>query len=312
MNQLPFKDVAEMTVAAELIAQSKTLGAQNRAEGFIVLAICHQEGWSWLQFRETYHYYCGQISKKAEAMLRDFNRAGGTHRMLERSPTRAAISVEYLGQRVEREFTWDQAKQEPFVYDGRPAEQMSALSLPEDKRTLKAKYRTPHSREQMLWARLVSDVVRFVCPEASSGCYTPEEVSDFDGATEERTDTTPTATPTPISGEEAAKRMAAMAPVTIPAFTPAPVATGPVKSQVSFTATEVSDPDPNPFAIAAAQEAVREDFSKCPIECEIFGKPWAEFAVDELQTAMQTVHPDLKPGHYDAIRAVLTSKGIAA
>ena len=44
---------------------------------------------------------------------------------------------------------------------------------------IKAKYATPRSRMQMLWARLISDSIRIVAPEIITGVYVPEEVDDF-------------------------------------------------------------------------------------------------------------------------------------
>jgi len=45
---------------------------------------------------------------------------------------------------------------------------------------LKFNWSTPRKRKQMLWARLVSDVVRAIAPQVVKGIYTPEEVADFD------------------------------------------------------------------------------------------------------------------------------------
>jgi hypothetical protein len=83
---------------------------------------------------------------------------------------------------------------------------------------------------------------------------------------------------------------------------------------VPVIAAAVTDVEPNPFkTIAAAPVAPKADinYSLCPIQgLPITGKPWGEFATEDLQMAATVVHPDLLPEHYNAIRDVLASRGV--
>jgi hypothetical protein len=176
---MPVQSVADLQTVGQLIAQSGLLGAQNPAEGFLIAATCHQTGTSLLEFGQTYHVFQGKISMKADAMVARFNELGGTHRVIARTPELVSIEVTFNGVATEMSLSWDEVKQEPFVYRGGPAAQMAELDKPFESRNLKDKYKTPRARMQMMWARLVSDVIRCVCPQANRGSYAPEEVADF-------------------------------------------------------------------------------------------------------------------------------------
>jgi len=173
--------MTDLTHAGQLIAQSGILGASNPAEGFIIATTCHQEGMSLLKFGETYHVFNGKISMRSDAMLARFNELGGTHKIISRTADCASIELTRDGNTQVFTLTWDDAKQEPFVYKGGPNAQTVELAKPFEKRKLKAQYSTPLKRMQMLWARVSSDGVRAMDPRANQGSYAPEEVEDFTG-----------------------------------------------------------------------------------------------------------------------------------
>lgn len=177
---LPIANVADLATAGQLLAQSGMFGAKNPAEGFVIAGMCQQAGISYLEYMNTYHFIGGRVTMKADAMLARFNAAGGKHVLLKRTDEEAAVEVEWQGRKTVFRFTWEEAKNEPFIYGGPPSAQSEQLKLPFEKRNVKDKYKTPRSRMQMLWARLVSDMVRCLFPQAVAGVYTPEEVSDFD------------------------------------------------------------------------------------------------------------------------------------
>jgi|GEM_PF-5238167 len=120
-----------------------------------------------LQLAQTFHVFDGKLSMRADAILAEFNRLGGTHVIIARTPERAEIELKWNKKTTLFSFTWEEAKQEPYVYDKTGV-------------NLKVNWATPRSRMQLLWARVVSDGVRAVCPRVNSGRYTPEEIADFD------------------------------------------------------------------------------------------------------------------------------------
>jgi hypothetical protein len=144
----------------------------------MVMAVCQQTGMSLLDFQSRYHVRQGRISMQAHAMLAEFVSRGGTFKMVERSPNRACIVLTKDGNEYISELSWADALQEPFIYAGNETDQLRELSKPLDQRKLKAKYQTPRSRMQMLWARVISDGVGTLDPGARQA-YTPEETEDF-------------------------------------------------------------------------------------------------------------------------------------
>ena len=163
---------------AEQFAMAHVMGAQNAAEGMLAVVLINEVG--LVKAESNYHIMMGRISKKAHAVLADFVRAGGTYRIIDRSPEQAVMFASKDGTQGEYTFTWEQALQEPFVYAGGIGTQQYQLTLPVADRALKAKYATPRSRMQMLWARLISDTCQALCPEANDGMYPPEVVADFE------------------------------------------------------------------------------------------------------------------------------------
>lgn len=165
------------------IAASKMFGAETPAQGEVFALECFVRGTPPLMLAEKYHVIFGKLSMKAEAMLADFERRGGTYRVLSRTAEKAAIELTRKGREpVTFSLTWEEAKQEPFVYEPKKGVKESDIIDLIEKGTppeIKTKYRTPRSRAQMLWARVVSDGVNAVDPGVKCGAYTPEEVGDF-------------------------------------------------------------------------------------------------------------------------------------
>lgn len=152
--------------AGDFIAKSGMFGCERKEQGMIIAATCYQEGLSFLEFKRTYHNQNGELSMRADAMLAEFHKRGFKSKLLSRDAEKASIELttHYTAAFT---FTWDDAKAEPFVYG-------------KDGRTIKKNYATPRARMQMLWARVISDGVRTMCPEIVAGTYTPEEVQDFE------------------------------------------------------------------------------------------------------------------------------------
>lgn len=174
------------------IAASKMFGDLTTSQGEVFALECAARRMPPLMLAEKYHVIFGKLSMKAEAMLGEFHERGGKSRIVSRTPELVAIELELNGSKQQFSLSWAEAEQESFPYatpkgvtEDAVIEKIIAwksgkrgASQPE----LKTKYKTPRSRTQMLWARLVSDAVRAMMPEVNSGRYTPEE---FDGGDEE-------------------------------------------------------------------------------------------------------------------------------
>lgn len=173
--------IESMKTLGYSIAHSKMFGCETEQQGEIMALECMARRCPPMQLAQRFHLIKGKLSMKTEAMLSDFvERCGGKCAIVERSADRSAIVLTVDGETEQFSLSWDQAKEEPFVYEGKESVVVELLATGSDKLKLKPKYATPRSRMQMLWARVVSDGIRCMKPQVTSGIYTPEEVSDFD------------------------------------------------------------------------------------------------------------------------------------
>jgi hypothetical protein len=166
------------------IARSQMFSCKNEAQGRVIALSCLTTGRDILSVPEEYYLMNNKLTLQASAMLGRLVKCGGEYQVNEHSPNRCAITIQYKGRKYEGEITWEDAKQEPFVYAGKQAEVLELLSGPAEghsKLRLSGNYATPRRRMQHLWARVVSDSVRVIAPDLVSGSYTPEEVADFSG-----------------------------------------------------------------------------------------------------------------------------------
>ena len=188
--QLPTHSMQEVATAGELLAQSGMFGIKNAAAGFVVVATCHQQGISLMEFHRTYHIVEGRPSMRADAMLAEFRKTGGRYGIIENSQTRAAAEFVFEGQKQTFEFTIEDARRTGDCLNGKGELKQIWEKRPED----------------MLWARMVSRAVRRLCPEINAGMYPPEEVMDFDR------DPQQSSAPVPINEAEVARRARVVKP----------------------------------------------------------------------------------------------------
>lgn len=152
------------------LAAAGLCGCRNEEEGAAVNMVCLMRGIDYIEFQETYHMIKGKPSKRSDRMLVEFRARGGKYTIEERSCDRAAITMEYDGNVLSTEYTWEQAQQDRWPWkDHRNHDE-----------GLKDNWSTPSDRKAMLWARLVSDTTKAICPEVAAGVYTPEEVMDME------------------------------------------------------------------------------------------------------------------------------------
>ena len=159
----PVNTVAEIQQIGEMFERSGMFGCSQQGQGTVLAMTCVMQRMTPLEFIQTYHIVEGRPTMRADAMLANLLDLGGEYQVIERTAERAAISAIFRGAVFESCFTWEEAQLEPYVYG-------------KDGKTLKKNWATPRARMQMLWARVVSDVVRVVCPLANRGVYTPEEI----------------------------------------------------------------------------------------------------------------------------------------
>ncbi len=172
-----------VSVLGPAFARSKMFGCQNEQQGTVVALAVVMEGKSPFEISRKYHIIDGNLSKKSDAMLAEWRERGNDHEVVQRDPNGAEIKLIKKGIgpggsdhfSVFR-FTWEEAQEEPFPW--------SKKKNPDGSRQLKTNWSTPRARMQMLWARVVSDAVRTLCPEIVAGTYTPEEIADFENVVE--------------------------------------------------------------------------------------------------------------------------------
>ena len=282
-RSLPVRCMADVATAGQLIAQSGMLGARNPAEGFLIAATCIQEGMSFLKFGEKYNIISGRISIKAEAMLSKLLELGGEYKILSRDPEKAGIWLKYKSAEFTSTLTWAEAQNESYTRG-------------KDGKTLKDNWSTPRRRMQMLWARAVSDGVRVVCPLATQGTYTPEEVQDFDDRPAS-CQAVPTA-PLPDAGQviDLPPPVSAMPPVPPPMPPPSapPIQNNPV--------TTPFDQPPAP----PVDDGV--DYTVCRAPGPFSGKPWAQVDTDSLKFALKTSSPHITSRDYEIIRGIIAER----
>lgn len=204
----------------EAIAKSGFFACENVAQGEVIAMECLARRKPLLSLKEEFHISpkLGLV-RKYDFMLRQFNAMGGKHRILERSDEAAEIGLEWQGQTIRERLTWDEAQKEkwPWAKEGK----------------LKDNWATPRARRQMLWARVVTEGLRALCPQATGGYYAPEEFDEIAddepaGDVEDVPFTVEEAKPAP-----AAKTAAATAATPSPAKTEVNVESGITREQVN-------------------------------------------------------------------------------
>jgi len=162
------------------IYDSKMFGCSNPAQGRMLALMFLTKGIDPFEWKPRNHVIGGNVTMASEAMLADLRTdCGGTHRIVSRTPEKAAIEITISKQKQLFEFTWAEARVEEYVYNKAANEGKIPKNLPDgsvNPAALKDNWSTPRRRMQMLWARVVSDAVGAMAPEVASGKLTPEEM----------------------------------------------------------------------------------------------------------------------------------------
>jgi hypothetical protein len=153
-----YSDLQDMAMN---VVRSKMFPGITTPEAAITLMLlCQAEGLHPMQAMMRYHVIQGRPAMKADAMLAEFMRRGGTVNWLQ----------------------WDnQACEAEFKSHGCP-EGVKVRWTMEDARRAGVVNNPTWTKypRQMLKARVASDGVRMADPAVNQGRYTPEEVQDFD------------------------------------------------------------------------------------------------------------------------------------
>lgn len=164
-NELALIPMAEMKEMANAVCKSGLFAMQTPEAALTLMMICQSEGLHPMQALKRYHIIKGRPSMRADAMLAEFQRQGGSVEWLERTDTICkAIFSHQQGGKVDVTWTIEMAKAANLIVikDSR-GEPGMWLKFP----------------RQMLTARTISEGVRTVLPGVVAGIYTPEEINDF-------------------------------------------------------------------------------------------------------------------------------------
>jgi hypothetical protein len=151
---MPLQDMQTLAVA---IAKSGLFGIRTPEQALVLMAIAQAEGRHPVEAARDYDIINNRPAKKAEAMLRDFIKAGGTVKWHSLTDELADAT-----------FTHPQTGEVRIDWDTKRA--MTAFG----KKDMYTKF-----PRQMLRSRVVSEGVRTLWPLATSGMYEPGEVADI-------------------------------------------------------------------------------------------------------------------------------------
>jgi hypothetical protein len=170
-------DLQGIRAMGDAIAKSGMFGCEKTEQGIVIALQCIAENKPPLELAKHYHIIKGKLTKRADAMLADFRKAGGKFIFADlKNPSTQKAKVTFEDyQDFSVEYSLDDAKS-AGVYN-------TAAQSPWQK--------TPAA---MLRARLVSETLRAIAPEIVTGVYTPEEAAQFDEAVKV-SESAPKATP---------------------------------------------------------------------------------------------------------------------
>lgn len=148
---------AEIERLGAAIAKSGLFGIRTPEQALVLMAIAQAEGRHPVEAARDYDIINNRPAKKAEAMLRDFIKAGGTVKWHSLTDELADATFTHP-QTGEVRIDWD----------------MKRATTAFGKKDMYAKF-----PRQMLRSRVVSEGVRTLWPLATSGMYEPGEASDI-------------------------------------------------------------------------------------------------------------------------------------
>jgi len=161
-NIVPLQDIQHM---AEVAASSKMFGFKSTQEAMAIMLLCQAEGLHPAIAMRDFHVIQGRPALKADAMLARFQQAGGS-----------VTWKEYTDEKVTGIFSHPQGGTLELSWTLRQAREIGIANKDNWKNYPRA----------MLRARVISEGIRSVFPGCVVGVYTPEEVQDFQPATQSK------------------------------------------------------------------------------------------------------------------------------
>jgi hypothetical protein len=159
--QLAAFSVADIQAMAASVAKSRLFGL-DEAQAFTLMLLAQSEGIHPIKAVQRYHVIQGRPAMKADAMLADFQRIGGT--------------VEWLTESDDRE-KCEAVFRHPVHA---PSGKTIRFGMNDAKAAgLAGKDVWKQYPASMLRARVTSIGIRMIAPGIVAGLYTPEEVGDF-------------------------------------------------------------------------------------------------------------------------------------
>ena len=164
MNQIAayekINDSQGIEMMGNAICRSGMFGCESKEAGIVFALQCVVENKPPLEMAKNYHLVKGKLTKRADAMLADFRRAGGkvTWNDLKNENVQSAI-FDFEGIKTNGSFSMDDAQRAGLFRKG------SAWD------------KTPAA---MLRARCISETLRAIAPEIVQGVYVPEEIDVAD------------------------------------------------------------------------------------------------------------------------------------
>jgi len=209
---------------ADFFQKSQIMGVNSPGDAMVLATTCVADGMTPIEFVRTNHIIQGKPCRKAEFMLAEFMRMGGKVKWLQTDAKVAKAAFEFDGNETIDSFTIDDA-----------AKMVGADKLAKKDSNW---YKDPAA---MLRWRLVTRVLRYVCPAATGGFYLTDEVEAI--------------APDPaVSAAQLAERQAELQrlanepPAVVPATTqieePATVDVTPEPAEVVVTPEPVAEPAP--------------------------------------------------------------------
>lgn len=158
-----FDKISNPLEAAEKMGQwfakSKMFGVATPEQGCVLAFTCLVEKKNPIEFMRTYHLLTdGKLQMRADAMLAEFNKRGGTHEWIKTGEDGEAIlRLTKNGASIDSKYSMEEAK--------------TANLIKPNSGWIK-------NPANMLRARSISNGVRMIDPAVCAGAYTPEENED--------------------------------------------------------------------------------------------------------------------------------------
>ena len=153
--------VNDLEVMSDRVAKSKLFGL-DAAQAFTLMLLAQSEGIHPMKAMQRYHIISGKPAMKADAMLADFLRVGGT--------------VEWITEADDTERCEALFRHPQFCPKGKTVKFSVADARKAELTGNKMWSKYPAN---MMRARVISNGIRMIAPGIVAGLYTPEEVQDF-------------------------------------------------------------------------------------------------------------------------------------